>query len=234
MSDLVLHVPWGGLGDHLQFSTLPEIYSRAGYRVFVSSRNQYRNREIYDLVWGANPYVLGESDAEPNIGAVAPCQRWTDSIVSDWEVGHRLGIQNHYPKIYYKPNILPELRGFTIIDLTSVSDTYDPEVLHRAVREYIPKDKVSQACFQQDIVDKDYCLTFEANGGLGIHPWFVKDIFHYCDIIASCSELVTCMSGAAVLAASMKPLPKVTVFMAQDKPIFKFKGIDYRGLPQTS
>ena len=59
---IIISQPWGGLGDNLQFSTLPELYDKLGYEVYVSNNNKVRNKEIYDLVWGENPYIKGVID----------------------------------------------------------------------------------------------------------------------------------------------------------------------------
>ena len=52
----------GGLGDCLQFSTLPEQFSKQqGRDTYVLDESHFRNKEIYDLVWGCNPYIKGEN-----------------------------------------------------------------------------------------------------------------------------------------------------------------------------
>ena len=54
--------PWGGLGDNLQFTTLPKLFSEKGIDFFLSQSNTYRNSEIYDFCWAKNPYVKGVSN----------------------------------------------------------------------------------------------------------------------------------------------------------------------------
>ena len=49
--------PWGGLGDNLAYSNLPQLYSQAGKEFYISRFNYVRNKEIYDLVWKRNPFV---------------------------------------------------------------------------------------------------------------------------------------------------------------------------------
>ena len=51
MNKVILYQPWGGLGDNLQFSTLPKLYSEIGYEFYISDQNVYRNPEIKKLVW---------------------------------------------------------------------------------------------------------------------------------------------------------------------------------------
>jgi hypothetical protein len=35
MSKIIISQPWGGLGDNLHFSTLPELFSKKGYEVYI-------------------------------------------------------------------------------------------------------------------------------------------------------------------------------------------------------
>ena len=59
----------GGLGDALQFSTLPEeFYKQQGRETYLLDGASFRNKEIYDLVWGCNPYIKGVMDGEWNAG----------------------------------------------------------------------------------------------------------------------------------------------------------------------
>ena len=55
--EMIVSQPWGGLGDNLQFSTIPRLCYENGISFGLSLRNQHRNQEIHDLVWKPNPYV---------------------------------------------------------------------------------------------------------------------------------------------------------------------------------
>ena len=62
MSDVYLKAWHGGLGDALQFSTLPEEFSKQQDRkTYIVADAPFRNEGIYDLVWDKNPYVLGKN-----------------------------------------------------------------------------------------------------------------------------------------------------------------------------
>ena len=53
MNDVFLKAYHGGLGDALQFSTLPEeFYKQEGRKTYIVEDAPFRNQEIYDLVWG--------------------------------------------------------------------------------------------------------------------------------------------------------------------------------------
>ena len=64
---IVIEQPWGGLGDNLQFSTIPELAHSLGIKVFISNRNCYRNLDIKKLVWDMNPFISGFSDLPGNL-----------------------------------------------------------------------------------------------------------------------------------------------------------------------
>ena len=67
----------GGLGDSLQFSTLPEqFYKQQGRETFVADGCTFRNEEIYDLVWGCNPYVRGVQEGPRNAGDIPEHDLW--------------------------------------------------------------------------------------------------------------------------------------------------------------
>ena len=46
----ILYVDFGGLGDHLAFSTLPEICDKNGYDLFLNSKSKFRDNQIFELV----------------------------------------------------------------------------------------------------------------------------------------------------------------------------------------
>ena len=100
--------PWGGLGDNLQFTTLPKLFSEKGVDFFISKHNTYRNPEIYEFCWGKNPYVKGIVNNIANIGSCAPdLQKGrTDNIVSAAEIRHGFSGSGRYPEIYYDAKVL--------------------------------------------------------------------------------------------------------------------------------
>ena len=44
-----LYHPFGGLGDHLQHSTLPRLFSSINKKVFISTKCNFSNKEIKEL-----------------------------------------------------------------------------------------------------------------------------------------------------------------------------------------
>jgi len=119
----ILYQPWGGLGDNLQFSTLPEMFSKLGYEVYISKNNRYRNFEIFELVWKLNPYVKGISSERHNIGDICSYTRIhpQKSIIYNQEASHGIVPENEIPKIFYTPKIINEFQDKIFVDLSAKS-----------------------------------------------------------------------------------------------------------------
>ena len=68
--------PWGGLGDNLQYSNLPELYDKEGVKFFVSFFNHTRNKQIDKFCWGDSNFSSGKILKKPNIG----WKTWIDTL----------------------------------------------------------------------------------------------------------------------------------------------------------
>jgi hypothetical protein len=218
---IVIYQPWGGLGDNLQFSTLPRLYTEKGYDVYISKDNVYRNPEIYDLVWACNPYVKGISDSPSNAGS---CRGITifnqENCMKNMELTHGLSHgTSKYPEIYYQPKILPELENVLLYDMTSISSSYSDKFIEQRFQPIFEKydnlerkKVVFSNIKNRDVSDlKDESIQ-------------INSIFEYCDVIASCKVFLCLFSGSSVLASSIKqdnPFPKI--YCAHHTPI-KSKG----------
>jgi hypothetical protein len=205
--EAVIHQPWGGLGDNLSFSTLPEMFAARGVRTFVSTQNAIRNAEINKLVWGMNPFVDGVSDAEPNAGAcrgpVIDGLPKSLNYIERIERAHGLEPANRLPKIYCKPNPRPELSNAVIVDVGSTSVAAPPatiaDYLDYVFANYGYKaDETFQVRFNGKVA------ACNAHRIGDFQPLTVGSIFEYCDVIASCRALVTVHSGAQTLAVALR------------------------------
>ena len=93
MDDVILSAYHGGLGDNLQFSTLPEeFHKQQGRDTYIWSQASFRNQEIYDLVWGCNPYIKGIKDGTWTAGDTPEIGHKTlvSDCISNWEALHGL------------------------------------------------------------------------------------------------------------------------------------------------
>ena len=215
MSDVLLGSYFGGLGDTLQFSTLPEEFSKQqGRDTYIVSETTFRNKEIYDLVWGCNPYVKGVKDGRrtagdtPEINFVNPNGYY--SSITNWEYLHGLEPTNSLPKIYYEPKKLEGYEDTILVDLSSISlkhngdkssfpPAYDEkEVLteYNKLRYFNPKKKFAKVNFSQDLGTN----SFNFNSDLTIT---VDSIFHYCDLMNSVYGILGLYSGQSALSAAI-------------------------------
>ena len=124
MNDVTLAAYFGGLGDSLQFSTLPEeFYKQQGKETYIWADAPFRNQEIYDLVWGKNPYVKGRKSGPRTAGDLLEYgnRKKTGDWIKDWESVHGLEPVNSLPKIYYKPEKVEGFEDTILVDFTSIS-----------------------------------------------------------------------------------------------------------------
>lgn len=176
MNKIIIEQPWGGLGDNLQFSSLPEVGKQLGIEVWISNRNKYRNNEIKELVWDRNPYIAGFTDEPGNINLKSYINS-TGNIISNWEKILFGIVYNHKPKIYYNPNYFNELSNFILID-------------PRATSSSIPFD---------EIIKKYPVKTLLINYNMeGYRTLYTNNIFMWIDFITSCREFVCQYSGGSV------------------------------------
>ena len=215
MSDVLIGAWHGGLGDSLQFSTLPEeFYKQQGRETYVADGCNFRNKEIYDLVWGCNPYVKGVKEGRRNAGDI-PEIEFTNknghhSSITNWEELHGLEPNNSLPKIYYKPKKIEGYEDTILVDLSSVSlkhngdkssfppayDGKEVRATYNKIREMYKECRFGAVQFVQDLETK----TFTVLTDLDIP---VRSIFHYCDLMASAYGVIGLYSGQSALSAAI-------------------------------
>jgi len=221
----ILWQPWGGLGDNLQFSTLPEEFSKRGYKVYISDRNAYRNQEIFELVWKLNPYVKGIINERPNIGEMSTYRRIHSqkSMVYNQEACHGINPKNEIPKIYYKPKIINEFQDKIFVDLSAKSSfPIKPNNFNIYLKDKHPNSKIIVPKFN-DKVDNIKDTDFKYDEHIEI-----KSIFHFCDLIYSCKHFYCSFSGQAVLSSAINK-NETTVFIKKewDKNEWCFPNLNY-------
>jgi len=144
VKEKIIYVANGGLGDNLAFSTLPEEFSKQNQEiVYVHYQSKFRNKEIYNLVWGCNPYVKGKSLKKANAGSLSlndVIYPKKFNIIQNAEVLHNLKVKNKYPKIYYKPKKIKNLKKVFLVDLSAISLFYTKKEIH-SVQQIIDRLK---------------------------------------------------------------------------------------------
>jgi hypothetical protein len=232
----VFYQPWGGLGDNLQFASLPEMLTKAGHEFYLHKDNAYRNSEIYDLVWKDNPYVKGISDEAPNAGTCldGKFRGYSPDVnfIRRWELAHGVDEprESYYPNLHYTPKKIEELKGKTIICLSAITLTPEHYVkiglideIEKIVKDDNPDDVISLA------MNSSFpCYSYNQN------TLQVENIYHHCDIISSCKRYITIYSGSAVLSSILKAesaSPDIHVFIAPQtgdhRNVFIFENTNY-------
>ena len=204
---VVLSNPWGGLGDNLQYSTLPELFALSGYQVWVSAHNKARNPEISKLVWGRNPYVCGISPEPGNIGE--PVCSKSDvfgdlgvPFIGRIERAHGFKGLGRFPKVYHTPPTVPAVQDRILIDLGSTSVGGGAEKLINYVNFVVVKYKYRP----EDLLQVQHGNIPQAHGVSfnNLATVTSSSLEEYCSLLASCRALITVHSGAQSLAVSMR------------------------------
>ena len=193
MSDVYLKAWHGGLGDALQFSTLPEEFSKQQDRkTYIVADAPFRNEGIYDLVWDKNPYVLGKKFGEWNAGDLPSIPYREDGLKPT----------NKYPKVYYEPEKDEGVKDLFIVDFTSttVSDSKEDVIkcLDQLRNDYSDRKFVSVS-FEDITPTKDLSDDIKFDGYIE-----VENIFRYCDLISSVYGYVSLHSGGTHLSSALK------------------------------
>lgn len=213
MNDVILGPYFGGLGDSLQFSTLPEeFYKQQGRETYLLDGTTFRNKEIYDLVWELNPYVKGIKGGERNAGDLPkfePIENHTGNWISNWEHLHGLKPTNIRPKIYYNPKKIEEHQDSILVDLSSITinhnntgygyDLEKVESVYQNLRVEYPDKKFVQIEFENDIGENVNKYLPQVDERIK-----VNSIFEYCDLINSSFGICCFYSGSMVLATAIQ------------------------------
>ncbi len=212
MSDVYLKAWHGGLGDALQFSTLPEQFSKQQNRkTYIVADAPFRNQGIYDLVWDKNPYVLGKKFGTWNAGDLPEIpyrqdgfleENGTGNMISNWEKFHGLKPTNKYPKVYYEPEKDKGVKDLFIVDFTSTTVNDDSKQIAKSlesIRNEYPDRKFVSVFFKDIEVKNDSSGDIKFDGYIE-----VENIFRYCDLISSVYGYVSVHSGGTTLSAALK------------------------------
>lgn len=196
---LVIHINYGGLGDHLFLSHLPRIAKEKGFykEVYISKKSVYRHTDYKKLIWDLNPYVDGFTD---EMGYYIEFLKFdTEKMNILDHIMQLYGIDdlqlNHEPDFYYKPEIKPELANKIVFDPNYVSDAAD-KITVEQINNYFKVNNIA-IDFQMQKRDKSVPASHFTDW-LSSHS--LED---FCSIIASCKEIYCFATGTATLAAAL-------------------------------
>jgi len=212
--NFIIWQPWGGLGDNVQFSTLPEQLTKAGNDVYLSTINAYRNIEIFDIVWKTNPWIKGFSQLPPNCGWIGcdPHIQYPNRHIfgiNKWENLYGAPLTAGIPRIYWEPPRMSGLENTVLVDLSYTSCEHYEYTTMPVVYSEIAKRWPDANPLQVTFANKNVCAKRFKSKFQEIQ---FKDIWDYSIHIANCRAIVTLLSGASPLASALKfqnPLPDI-------------------------
>lgn len=111
---LIIQITNGGLGDHLLYSSLPELlWKQKRIKTFISNYSIFRSAVSRDFIWAENPFI--KFTDEKGWFIHRPLEH--NFLTLDGYIQNLFGLEgNSCPKVYYKPQKIKELIGKTIVD----------------------------------------------------------------------------------------------------------------------
>lgn len=198
----------GGLGDELQFSTLPELLTKQGHEVFLLKNSNevlpLRNSEIKKLVWDSNPFIKGELEGEWNLGDLPNLyENKTEDFIKNWELAFGLEPQNSLPKIYHKRDY--SHFPFGLIDLSAISLKYDSMSVMDSVYDIISNSPIKY----KQIVNAHQNNNINL---VGVEKIELKSLIEIYELMCNCKSVITLSSGLQTVAAAAR---RVNPYMKQ-------------------
>jgi hypothetical protein len=197
----------GGLGDWLQFSTLPEqLHKQFGSKTYITKDAAFRNEGIKELML-LNPFISGISgdSGDWNLGDIPDHQSNLDNQdqngVKLWERFFGLDPVSNCPKVYYDPKTNDDLKDTVLVSLSGVTRFVMSDAMKPIVDELIEKyqDKKVLMITHSDEIDHKTFDNFHKDGTL-----LIRSITDYCDALASCDVFISTHSGQSHLSSAMK------------------------------
>lgn len=204
MTGLIIYQPWGGLGDNLAHSIIPELCRERGIKCYLSKHNAYRNQDIHDFVWGINPYIEKEYTDTTDLSWLDKCKTYEVGGLNHIQVLQRVYGFNtdiEYPKIYYNPKYICSFQNKTLIDLTACTTAGDmtiDKIQNILNNLYINTNNTVYVTHSSIPHTKAFYLQNEAE------VVDINNLKYYSDVISSSTRFITLFSGQSVLASTLK------------------------------
>lgn len=212
MKEIIIYQPWGGLGDNLAHTPIPELCHNKGIKCYLSNQNSCRNQEIYDLVWSKNPYISGTRDSMDMSWLDVPIIResnreWNE--VKNIQRRHGFEPIHHYPILYTdKPILLKEFINATVVDLAAFS-LYQNYSRFINASNYNKMFNILTTTYNLDnFININHKAVYTSTPKImtldNSSTHSVECLKDYCNIIFSCKNYICANSGNAVLASTIK------------------------------
>lgn len=228
---VVIASRWGGLGDNLQFSTLPRRLKELGKNVYVKSDAYYRNDEIRDVVWGCNPYVDGYVTGPASAGD--DCDRYHyfgvyENHIMNVEWSHGLLPESTSPELHYVPNVIPNVKGRPVVDISAISTAskYRASETHLLeILKQVPEEAILVNYTAQIVVGNAKHTQDVYNLSIPRETIDVGNLRELCDLIHTCDSFYCLHSGAEVLATGLRDDGIFSIILESDYRKMKSTGL---------
>jgi hypothetical protein len=199
----IIYQPWGGLGDNLAHSLIPELCHQHGMPCYLSRQNVVRNEQIHELIWELNPYINAEKKDYVDMSWLDRCAQFEVPGLNHIQVvqkAYGFDTNYEYPKIYYTPTVDSSFKGKTLIDLSiySVAGEYSPQNISNIIKQF-DLDEDTLAVTHSNVTYGTLFDTADKYKKIDI-----TSLESYSNILASCKRFITLYSGQANLASTIK------------------------------
>jgi hypothetical protein len=222
---LVIQVIYGGVGDHLVYSSLPELlWKQKKIQVFLSNSSIFRNSQIFEYVWAKNPFVKMTDEKgwfiHQPLDIIRQCRTINQYLIQLFNLEG-----DDAPKLYYQPAVIPELEGQVVVDCScgpsgKANGYFDPE-FYEAYLNYLEKntpsfvlltypDLVLNGILQKKVIEKFRPRTYPIRG-----------LEELSNALFSASRRCLLYSGSASIAAAYS-LPSVVLCNWKSSPCFQY------------
>ncbi len=222
LKKVVFSQPWGGLGDNLCSTNLPRLYNEINCKFYISYLNYSRNKDIHDICWNNNEFVLKSKKFYPNIGFKKLEEKgykiFDDkyNVVQNVNVTHGFAPGEGYPEINIQKYVeYLNIKNYdTVIDTKAYSiysDTdyrYSSKSLNEKINYYRTKDSfdlIYPHLYQKQFLENDVLE--------------VSNLSDLINILLNTKNFICLNSGSHVLAATLN------YFTGFPKNIYSFNNV---------
>jgi len=221
---LIIQVPFGGLGDHLTYSSLPELlWEQKGIKTFISNKSVFRSKAICDFVWGLNLYVTFTD--EKGWFTYKPLGNNYPTLDGYFQKLFDLS-GNECPKVYYKPRIIEQIRGKDIVDPSfgpsGKANGYYEKDFHKRFVEYL-KNNINEfilITYHHSKTKNPLEELIKRTSNPNCYSIFT--IEELADVLFSAQKRYVLYSGAASISAALR-IPSIVLCNKKAVPNFQYK-----------
>ncbi len=221
---IIVDVSFGGIGDSLIWSTLPQLLKETFNVDFYLSENNksvFRNPDTLKLCFENNPFFRGFEQNEKYFKLdIFESEKSIANFISDkggLNAIERLEKQfdlngTGLPRLYYKPRKLDDFTNVILVDKNMISG------------------KKFGWLYKKDAFEKEANKYLDLTSRIEYVDTSKQDLFKYVDMIYSCKRFIGTFSGGSAIAACFdKPFSVIWPYNAIDGSNYQFRFAKSRG-----